>query len=74
MNHYFIRAFADIIRTNMKKIKFEAILTYDNNIMHGKDKEAIEWLYKVVLKDTLVLHSNETGDEIGTVKITRIIK
>ena len=58
----------------MKKIKFEAILTYDNNIMHGKDKVAIDWFYNVILKDTLILHSNEIGDEIGTVKIKRIIK
>lgn len=59
---------------NMKKVKFEAVLTYDNNIMHGKDKEAINWFYNVILKDTLVLHSNEIGDEIGTVKIKRILK
>jgi hypothetical protein len=58
----------------MKKIKFEAILIYDNNIMHGKDKTAITWFYNTVLKDTLILHSNEIGDEIGTVKIKRIIK
>jgi hypothetical protein len=58
----------------MKKIKFEASLTYDNNIMHGKDKEAINWFYNEILKDTLILHSNEIGDEIGTVKIKRIIK
>ena len=58
----------------MKKIKFEATLTYDNNIMHGKDKAAINWFYNEILKDTLILHSNEIGDEIGTVKITRIIK
>jgi hypothetical protein len=58
----------------MKKIKFEAILTYDSNIMHGKDKEAINWFYNEILKDTLILHSNEIGDEIGTVKIKRIVK
>jgi len=58
----------------MKKINFEATLTYDDNIMHGKDQEAINWFYKIVLKKTLVLHSNEIGDEIGTIKIKRIIK
>ena len=56
----------------MKKIKFEATLTYDNNIMHGNDKEAINWFYNNILKDTLILHSNEIGDEIGTIKITRM--
>lgn len=34
----------------MKKIKFEATLTYDDNIMHEKDQEAINWFYNVVLK------------------------
>jgi len=58
----------------MKKIKFEAILTYDNNIMHQNDKEAINWFYNNILKDTLILHSNEIGDKIGAVKIKRIIK
>ena len=58
----------------MKKIKFEATLTYDNKIMHGNDKEAIKWFYNNILKDTLILHSNEIGDEIGAVKIKRIIK
>ena len=58
----------------MKKIKFEAVLTYDNKIMHGNDKESRDWFFNEILKDKLILHSNEIGDEIGTVKITRIIK
>lgn len=58
----------------MKKIKFEAVLTYDNKIMHGNDKESRDWFFNEILKDKLILHSNEIGDEIGTVKIKRIIK
>ena len=58
----------------MKKIKFEAVLTYDNKIMHGNDKESRDCFFNEILKDKLILHSNEIGDEIGTVKITRIIK
>ena len=42
--------------------------------MHGNDKEAINWFYNNILKDTLILHSNEIGDKIGAVKIKRIIK
>ena len=75
MSPCFTRKYVDIIRMNMKKIKFEAILTYDNVLMHGKDKEAIKWFYNdILLKDTLILHSNEIGDELGIVKIKRILK
>jgi hypothetical protein len=59
----------------MKKINFEVTLTYDDKLMHGKDKEAINWFYKdILLKDILILHSNEIGDEIGIIKIKRILK
>ncbi len=57
----------------MKKIKLLVELKYDANIMHGKDKEATDWFFNHVLKDKLILHSNEIGDEIGEVKIIKII-
>ncbi len=60
----------------MKKLKLEIELTYDAKIMHGKDKESIDWFYKYILKsrrkNDLVLHSNEIGDEIGTVKVLKV--
>lgn len=56
-----------------KTIKLEAEFTYDQECMHGEDKEAREWFFKdILMKDTLIVHSNEIGDEIGTIKITKI--
>jgi hypothetical protein len=61
----------------MKTIKLTIELTYNNKIMHGNDKESIEWFYNYILKsrrkNDLILHSNEIGDEIGTVKVIDLI-
>jgi len=60
----------------MKTIKIIAELRYDDKIMHDKDKESIDWFYNDILKskrkNDLVLHSNEIGDEIGTIKIIKL--
>ena len=54
----------------MKVIKLTVKLKYDDKIMHGNDKEAIDWFYNDILKKgTLTLHSNEVGDEIGVIKV-----
>ena len=59
----------------MKTIKIEAIFTYDDNIMHGEDIEGLLWFYNdILLKEKLILHSNEIGDEIGMIKITKVSK
>lgn len=62
----------------MKKIKLQIELKYEAKFMHGNDKEAIDWFYKDILmsrrKKDLILHSNEIGDEIGEVKVLRIVK
>jgi hypothetical protein len=62
----------------MEKIKLEVELSYDATLMHGNDKESIKWFYKDILmsrrKNDLFLHSNEIGDEIGTIKVLKIIK
>ena len=51
-------------------------LEYDDEIMHGTDAEAVDWFYKDILgskqKNDLILHSNEIGDEIGTIKVLDI--
>ena len=60
----------------MKKLKLQIELTYDAKIMHGKDKDSIRWFYNDILlsrrKNDLILHSQEIGDEIGTVKVIKI--
>ena len=49
-------------------------LEYDTELMHGNDPDAVEWFRSTLLNDDLVLHSNEIGDEIGTVRVIRILK
>lgn len=57
----------------MGKIKIIAILDYDDRIMHGDDQEAKDWfINEVLLKETLIVHSNEIGDEVGSLNIESI--
>lgn len=60
-----------------KNIKIVAILSYDKNIIED-DKESIDWFYNKILKskkrNELTLHSNEIGDQVGTIKIIKIFK
>jgi len=62
----------------MKKLKLTIELKYDDKMMHGSDKESTDWFYNDILgskkRNDLFLHSNEIGDEIGTVKVIKIIK
>ena len=61
----------------MKKIKMTIELKYDDKMMHGNNKESRDWFYNDILKskrkNDLVLHSNEIGDEIGTVKVLEVL-
>lgn len=59
----------------MKTIKLVIELKYDAESMHGGDKdlEAKEWFFNEILKKELILHSNEIGDKIGTVRILGFI-
>jgi uncharacterized protein (DUF2384 family) len=62
----------------MKKIKLLVEFNYSAEDMHDNTKESIDWFFKYILgskrKDDLVLHSNEIGDEIGVIKVLKIIK
>ena len=56
----------------MKKLKLLIELEYDDEIMHEDNEDAIEWFFKDVLGDGLLLHSNEIGDTIGEVKVLEV--
>lgn len=61
----------------MKTIKLVVELTYDDNVMHGTEQESIDWFENDILLqkaegEELLLHSNEIGDTIGTVKVLDI--
>lgn len=59
------------------KIKLEIELDYDADLHHAEDNIAREWFFNEVLcgqkRDDLILHSNEIGDSIGTVKVLKIL-
>lgn len=59
----------------MTKLKLTIELDYNAEIMHHDDPDAIEWFFKdILLDDLLILHSDEIGDMIGTVKVLKILK
>ena len=59
----------------MKTLKMEIELTYDDDAMHGSEKDSLEWFFEQVMlepKEPLLLHSNELGDTVGEVKVLSI--
>lgn len=59
----------------MPKLVLEIELDYPDTI-HGDDPESFLWFRdEIILGDSggLVLHSNEIGDEVGTVKVRSIV-
>ena len=56
----------------MTKLKMTVELTYNADLMHGDDTESINWFHNLLKNDELILHSNEIGDEIGTVRVLKI--
>ena len=54
----------------MKKIRMVVELEYEEDIMHGNDKDSEEWFRQSVLGDPeLSLFSNEIGDTVGTIRV-----
>lgn len=61
----------------MKKLVLTVLLEYDDTIMHGEDADSIAWFYNNVLSNPkdgcgLILHSNEIGDEVGSIRVIKI--
>ena len=62
----------------MRKLKLLVELSYDDEVMHGTDKDSIDWFESGILmqefsEEMLILHSNEIGDEVGEIKVLEII-
>lgn len=56
------------------KLKIEAILDYDDDLMHGGDADvaAKAWFLLLLHTGRLILHENDQiGDVIGTLEITK---
>ena len=58
----------------MKTLTLTIELTYDDVLMHSDDPGEEEWFRNDVLGGQLVLHSNEIGDEVGTVRVIAAAK
>lgn len=56
----------------MKTIKCTMELTYDEEIMYSDDEDEKSFFVDLLTKHELILHSNELGDEIGTVKLVGV--
>lgn len=62
---------------DVKKLMLEVELEYDDQIMPGDDEESVAWFWNNVLlypgeEGGLILHSNEIGDEVGTIKVLKV--
>ena len=54
----------------MKTIRLTVDLTYDQEVMHGDDEEAIAWFNGILAgKDLMLGDFGELGDMIGSVKV-----
>ena len=59
----------------MAKILMTVELEYDADVMYGTDDVSIAWFFDEILsgdKGQLLLHSNEIGDTIGTIRVLSI--
>jgi len=59
----------------MTKIVMTIELDYDAELMHGDDPESKNWFFGQILnKDLgkLVLHSDDIGDTVGTVRVVSV--
>lgn len=56
----------------MRILKLQIELHYDDELMHGDDADGREWFHDLLMEDKLSLHSWETGDFIGEVKVQTV--
>jgi len=57
----------------MKTIRLTIDLTYEDDVTHGDDLDAIEWFKSILLGDDLQLGDfGDLGDMIGDVKVIEI--
>jgi hypothetical protein len=58
----------------MTDLRLVCTLTYNAEMMHGGDDdiEAKAWFFDLLAGDGLILHSQDIGDEIGTIRVQKI--
>ena len=52
-----------------KKLWVQGVFTYDPDLIHGDDPEAIAWFRKIMLTEKLSLLSHELGDTVGDFEV-----
>lgn len=60
----------------MKTIRLEIELEYNDEAYHADCPEALEWFRGEILlgnEGRLILYSSAAGDEVGVVKVTKIL-
>jgi len=55
----------------MKRLKMTIELECDDRLFNESDPEEVSWFFNYVMKKKLLLHSNEIGDVVGTVKVIK---
>ena len=57
-------------------IKIEAEITLDEYVPYrtSTHPDGKQWMDDVIFKEHLVIHSNEIGDQIGQLRITKILE
>lgn len=57
----------------MKTLRMVVDFEYDDQMMHDPTPDSIQWFREEILGDPeLILHSNEVGDEIGSIRVVSI--
>ena len=51
------------------KVQMLIELDYDADVMHENDPASIAWFRNEIMRGELLLHSNELGDEVGSVRV-----
>lgn len=57
------------------KVRMLIELDYDADMMHGDDTRSIAWFRNEIIsgeRGQLLLHSNEIGDEVGSVRVLAV--
>lgn len=56
----------------MRTVRLICDLTFDQELFYGNSKSERDWFYSHVLKNDLILHSNDIGDSIGELKVISV--
>lgn len=56
----------------MRRLKIEGIIEYDDDLMHGHSADGKKLFLDILYTDRLTVVSEEIGDEVGELKITKI--